>query len=314
MLLRIRVALLAGVAIAFAASVQNGGATSARAAAATIREHSWVLPAAMHQAKSSGLLFVADTDNNVVDIFPLKKPSSPIGQIKGLLSLPSALAVDGSGNLFVYNSRTNSILEFTPPYTHAPLKTFYDGVSDVLSITVDAAGTIYTADYYTVVEFLHGESRGTIVSLPVSPTGVTLDSRGELVCAFDGNGAAGVLLLTHGSPLPKNLLIPLETGAADVLFDSMGNLLVEDTGGAYINIYAPGTRKPSKKITSGFISPEHMAFSSDKQTLYVADYGNGSASGTVTALTYPSGSVEWRLSDFAKDSPQGIAVSPAAIP
>ena len=316
MLLRIRGSLLTTLAGAVVCSVSYTAAPPASAGVALARGHSWISMSAMRESKSTGLLFVADTNNNVVDIFSLKKPTSPIGQIKGNLSLPEALAVDKSGNLYVYNSRTNAIFEFAPPYAHGLVRTFNDGLTGVLGLTVDTKGTVYAANdlSYQVVKFLRGSSHGTIINLPVDPTGIALNSAGDLVCAFNQYGAAGVLVLTDASRIPKNLLIPLENGTSDVLFDAKGDLVVEDTSGTYIKVFPPGARKPSVTIDAGFVSPLHMAFSADKQVLYVADYANGSGSSSIKAISYPAGKVQWKLTGFSASDSIGVAVSPAAVP
>jgi hypothetical protein len=300
--------------IAVALMAAAGWATTAhggtlRLASRAAQSRSWISPAAFAQAKSSGLLFVSDQNNHVVDIYDLKKPTLPIGQIQGPLSLPGSLAVDKSANLFVYDGRPNQVLEFKPPYTGRPLKKFFGMFGPVTELTVDASGTLYAAaQYYQVFKFPHGRTNGKGVNLPVSPQGVTLDSHGNLICTYNNAGAAGVLKLTNASPLPTNLLIPLEQSSADVLFDASGNLVVEDLGAAYINIYAPESTKPSKTIDDGFVDPVHMAFDARKHLLVVADYGNN----TVKGINYPSGTMRWQLTGFA--FVWGVAVSPAAVP
>jgi DNA-binding beta-propeller fold protein YncE len=313
--LRIRAPFLASFAIPLVASLTYAGGTISHAAAATPRETSWISPSAMQQAKTAGLLFVADTNNHVVDIYSLKKPTSPIGQIKGLLSLPTALAVDKSGDLFVYEARANAILEFAPPYTHPPVKTFFDTGQQANGIAVDANDNVYSANgiYEDVIEYVHGKSRGKEIPLPVQPNAVTVDALGDLVCTFNGNGAGGVFTKTGGSPIPKNLLIPLEVNPGDVLLDEAGNLVVEDTSAGTINVYRSGSRRPSKKISDGFVNALHMAFNANRQILYVADYGNGS-NGSIKAIGYASGAIQWQISGFAPYSPQGVAVTPAAVP
>jgi DNA-binding beta-propeller fold protein YncE len=179
----------------------------------------------------------------------------------------------------------------------------------VQGMTVDSNGTLYvSAQENQVFEFPRGQTKGKGINLPVGTTGVTLDSHGNLICAFNGGGAAGVLQLTKASPVPKNLLIPLEASTADVLFDAGGNLVVEDLDGAYINVYPPGSTKPSQTIDAAFVNPVHMAFDSPRQNLYVSDFGNN----TVKVIAYPSGNVRWQIAGFGEV--QGVAVSPAAIP
>lgn len=300
------------IAVAFAtiaASVAMADGGTLRSAGAAPRSRSWISEPAFAHAKSTGLLFVSDFNNHVVDIYDLKNPKAPIGQISGLLSLPQGLTVDKSGDLFVYDGRPNEIFEFEPPYTGLPEKKLFGMFGPVSGMTVDTSGTLYAAaSYNQLFEFPQGRANGKGINLPVSPTGVTLDSHGNLICTYNNAGAAGVLKLTQASPVPTNLLIPLEQSSADVLFDASGNLVVEDLDGAYINIYPPGSTKPSKTINDGFENPVHMAFNASKKLLVVSDFGNN----TVKGIAYPSGGVRWQLSGFAEV--WGVAVSPAAVP
>src|SRR5260370_40154847 len=122
MFVRTKFWLLAGAFAAIAASAINADGGTLRPVAHATLGHSWVSPASIAQAKSSGLLFVSDINDHVIDIFAAKNPTTPIGQIQGLLSLPEMLSVDKSGNLFVYDGRTNSVVELVPPYTGKPIK------------------------------------------------------------------------------------------------------------------------------------------------------------------------------------------------
>lgn len=300
MLLRMKFLLLAGILAATTAPAVD---------AKSVAPHSWISPTALGRAKSGAVLFVSDFSNHVVDMYDANNPKKQIGQIAGLLSLPETLAVDKSGNLYVYDGRPNQVIEFKPPYTGGPVKEFYGFYGPVLGMSVDSHGTLYVAAQDNqVFEFAKGHTKGKGIALPVAPTGVTLDASGNLICAYNAGGAAGVLQLTSASPIPKNLLIPLEQSAGDVLYDGSGNLVVGSVDGHYINVYPPGATKPSKTIDRGFVNPVHMAFSADKSLLYVVDYGNN----TVKAITYPSGKLQWQLGGFGQS--WGVAVSPAALP
>ena len=295
-------AAVSGAAPAFAAAPGSAHAAPAK--------HSWMSTAGLRRASSGALLFVSDYTNNVVDIYSADNPGSMVGQIAGMLNFPAALAVDAANNLYVYNGRTNSILEFAPPYTGVPFKTYFDGLTGIESVTVDSSGTVYATNDVTdeIVEYPKGDTHALVIPLPVGPNGATVDAKGRLVSVFTGGGSGGALRMTRKSPIPQSLLIPLATSPADVLFDLSGNLVIEDSGGAYINIYAPGKTKPMASWTAGFLSPNHMALSADGQSLYVSDSG----ANTVTGFAYPSGQQLWQLTGFAQVG--GVAVSPAVVP
>ncbi len=306
MLPRIKFALLAGILLgstALAVDARGGPLPNGEH-----HRHSWISQSAYQRSKSTGLLFVSDQTNHVIDIYATSNLSSPIGQIVGMLSLPGVLAIDKSNNLYAYDARINQIYEFKPPYTGGPVKTFYGFEGVIPSLTVGANGTLYlgTANNQAA-EFIHGQTKLTLINLPVVPRGVTIDSSGNLICSYDGLGASGILKMTKGQIVPTNLMIPLETSAADVAFDNTGNLVAEDSDGGYINVYAPGKTKPSKTFT-GFLNPSHMVFDATYQNLYVSDFGTN----TVKVLSYPSGTVQAQLTGFG--SAQGVAVSPAANP
>ena len=155
---------------------------------------------------------------------------------QALLGLPYAVAVDESGNLFIADIGTSSILKVG---TNGMIQTLVPNVSTA-SLATDPAGNLYYADYRNSVinRVLPG---GTVVTLggisgpgisaiagfsgdggPASvaeynaPYGVALDSSGNIYVADSGNDV--IRLMT---PVPAPNVI-VANGASDLGYSSPG--------------------------------------------------------------------------------------------
>ena len=83
----------------------------------------------------SGNLFIASFDGYVVEYAP--PYVSATATIYNGIAIPTALALDGAGNLFVANRvGSNSVTEYAPPYTGAPIATITSGVSNPQSLVL----------------------------------------------------------------------------------------------------------------------------------------------------------------------------------
>ncbi len=104
---------------------------------------------------SHGNLFVAwansQKDVGRVDVYPPPYKGRPSAIIRSGVALPTSLAVDGDGNVFVLNSQTfhSSVTEYAAPYTQGPIHTIDKGIGTydhVGQIVLDAAGNLFVSD------------------------------------------------------------------------------------------------------------------------------------------------------------------------
>jgi hypothetical protein len=285
--------------------------TSRRALHGVNHEPNWISPAVSTEAKNTGLLFVADNFNNQIDIFSETKPKRLIGTITNGIASPSGLGVDSSGDLYVANLSANSVAVYLPPYTLAPTITYAGGFYDPVAVAIGADGSLYVSDYSDglLVEYPpHSTKPSKSISLPGRPDGLALDGRNNLFVAYESyDFFSGVLEFAPGSTSGKDLGIRVGF-AGGLSFDSSGNLLVvdESAGAQSINVYSPGSTKPSQTITDGLLNPISIAFNARQRRLYIADAG----ALDVESISYPGARPIDTFTGFG--GPYGVALSPPA--
>jgi DNA-binding beta-propeller fold protein YncE len=98
--------------------------------------------------------------------------------------------------------------------------------------------------------------------------------------------------------------------ATNDAFDGDGNLLVADQQGPpiAIDVFPPGASEPSQQITQGLVDPVYLAFSKQRNRLFVADPG----ASAVLVYDYPSGTLVETLNN-GLTSVYGVAVSPEGL-
>lgn len=159
---------------------------------------------------TSGYLYVADSGNNVVDIFD--SSGAYVSQIDGTatpagsFSWPTNVAVDGNGDVYVLDSGSGSVAEFAPGGTsfvrvvdqgRSPQSVAADpSTNDVYVGDLDADGNYFIADHEpsgNANEFGTGRI-GFSQGLAVSPTSHTV---------FAADSSNGVIQRFHAMTLPN---------------------------------------------------------------------------------------------------------------
>ncbi len=280
---------------------------------------------------SAGNLYVADTWNNRIRKVT---PSGVVTTLAGLagsygtndgmgsaarFSLPSGVAADSAGNVYVADTGNNTIRQVTP-----------DGVVTTLA---GLAGSSGGADGTGSAARFNG------------PTGVAVDSAGNVYVADTGNNT--IRQVTPGGAVTTLAGLAGSSASADgtgnaarfcgpqgVAVDSAGNVYVADTGSFTIRQVAPGGVVTTLAGLAGsqgsadgtgsaaqFNGPHAVAVES-AGNLYVADTGNNTIrqvtpGGVVTTLAglagSQSGSADGTGSGARFNGPTGVAVDSAGI-
>lgn len=275
-----------------AGALSGPGATNGTGSAARFNYPSGIT------ADSSGNIYVADSDENVIRkvtsagvVTTFAGTMGVIGAINGtgtaaMFYLPTGLTCDSSGNVYVADTFNNLIRKITP----AGVVTAFAGSGTVGS----ANGTGAAASFY-------------------GPNGVAVDSSGNVYVSDSSNNmirkitSSGVVTTLAGSTTSGSTD---GTGTAAKFFnpsgiavDSSGNVYVSDTGnntirkitsaGAVTTIAGIAGTAGSINgtgITATFSSPKGIVVNNSSGNLYIADTANhtirimGISSGVVSTF------------------------------
>lgn len=282
---------------------------------------------------SNGNMYVADNYNHMIrkitpaGVVTTLAGTKTAGKADGLGSaasfyLPTGIAVDRSGNLYVADSGNHLIRRITPEglvstWAGTGTSGFADGVGMAASfdlpaaLALDGSGNLYVADFGNnrirkvtpagVVTTLAGsgakgraDGTGAAASFN-NPQGLALDGNGDLYVADRNNylirklTPAGVVTTLAGSGAPGS---GNGAGAAasfalpvDVAVDSSGNIYIADavnhmiremTPAGVVSTLAGSTtsgRTDGLGAAASFQNPAGVTIDGDG-ILYVADYGN----------------------------------------
>ena len=280
-----------------------------------------------------GNIYVADSNNNEIrEISPAGAVTTLAGSTTpgsadgtgaaAAFHLPVSVAVDAHGNVFVADTFNNEIREIAPggvvtTFAGSTTPGSSDGAGSAASfnqpegVAVDTHGNVYVADTGNneirmitpagVVSTLAGtpvagSADGTGATAAFNhPTGVAVDSSGDLIVADLGNNEirrvtpAGVVTTLAGALSPGSAD---GTGAAAsfsspqaVAIDPAGNVYVADGGNNEIRVIAPngivttlaGTTTPGSADGTGagasFNNPSGVTLDASGN-LYVGDFNN----------------------------------------
>jgi len=229
---------------------------------------------------------------NVSPRFSLRLAPTLVVAAVFILSVAAQLAYASPGDLFVSDSGSNNIYEFTPGGTRS---TFATGLNGPVGLAFDSAGNLFEADFNSgnIYEFTPGGTRSTFASGLNEPVGLAFDSAGNLFEADFGSG--NIYEFTPGgtrSTFASGLNEPY-----GLAFNSAGNLFEADFGSGNIYEFTPGG---TRTFASGLF-PEGLAFNS------AGNLFDGDGSGNIYEFT-PGGT----RSTFASGlGPEGLAFNSA---
>lgn len=259
----------------------------------------WLSPA----ARGKELLFVANFNNNVVEIYSAKGSNqAPIGQITDGLDGPEGMAV-AAKHLYVTNTASNTVTVYRIGKKTAA-KTYSSGLNGPDGIVVGTDGTVYVANLNTndVVAYAKGSMTPTSTYSDLDfPIGVALDAQNNLYVSYGG----GVEEFPPGSTKGKNLGISLPI-ASGIAIDKKENIVVANQMPAAIYVYPQGSTQPSKTFGQEG-DPNPIAFLTNRKQLFVGE----PLSNTINVYAYPSGKKVNAITNGVA-FPAGVAISPQA--
>ena len=183
---------------------------------------------------------------------------------------PYSLATDSQGNVFVGNSNTNNVQEFSSSGTL--IQTITNGVNSPSAVSFDSDGNIYIANSgnNTVEKFSSSGSLLNTLSTGVSsPVALALDSQGNVYVANSGNStvqefsSSGSLLNTLSMGINK---------PSSVLIDSAGDVYVANSGNNTVVEFSP-SGSLMRTLSNGVSAPVALT-KNNVDEVYVINSGN----------------------------------------
>lgn len=245
------------------------------------------------------------------------------------LNSPTAVAVDGKGNIYIADSGATTIYLETPSgstYTQSQPGINLSGLGQLAGLAVDAADNLYYS-YALSSQYYVNQSepiasigyQGNPVAEPqegstlATPKGVAVDGGGNVYIADTGNNRVVEELYSSGStynqPIVWQIVVASGlSGPQAIATDSAGDVFIADTGNNRILKEAPtgvpGVFTQSVIVNSGLNAPAGIALD-DIGNIYISDTGNKRVlKETLSGSSYTQGVV---LST-GLGSPQGLAL------
>lgn len=213
-------------------------------------------------------------------------------------NLPSAVALDGSGNLYVADTANNAIREVTPAGVVTTLA--FTGLNNPAGVAVDTTGNVFVTDTgnHKVVELSGGTQTTLAISGLKNPAGLAVDAAGDVFVADSGNNQ--IVELPFGGSQTTVAITGLHNPSA-VAVDAAGDIFVTDTDNNQV-VELPFGGSQTTVAFTGLSYPFGLALDSAGD-IFVADKGNN----RVVEL---SGGVQTTLvlTGLNANGPYGVAV------
>jgi streptogramin lyase len=230
---------------------------------------------------------------------------------------PGGVAVDGSGNVFVGDSNSNSVKKILAAGGWTTVNTLGSGFNFPNGVALDGGGNVYVADTFNdaVKEIVAAGGYTTVIALGSgfsNPYGVAVDAYGNVFVADFANNAVKEMIAVDGSipasPTIRTLASGLD-GPDGVAVDGNGDVFFANYGDSTVKkiVAVKGSIPTSptiKTIGSGFSSPSNLSVDA-AGNVFVSDTGNNQVKEIVAAGGYTT--VKILGSGF--NSPEAVAVS-----
>jgi len=207
------------------------------------------------------------------------------------IPLPTGLAFDAAGNLYVANYNAGSITQVTPAGVQT---TFATGFTQPAGLAFDAAGNLYVANQPGSIDMV---TPGGVVS--VFATGfdeandLVFDTAGNLYVASPNTSGVGYISMVTPAGVVTTFVAAIARPTG-MVFDAAGNLYAANFDGNTVSKITP--QGVVSTFASGFNSPNGVSID-QSGNLYVGNIGDG----TVNRVT-PEGVVSVFATGFSTPS------------
>ncbi|HZM03685.1 MAG TPA: BACON domain-containing carbohydrate-binding protein [Candidatus Saccharimonadales bacterium] len=214
------------------------------------------------------------------------------------LAMPHGVAVDGVGNVYIANTGSNTIEEWT--LTNNTVTTLVSGLNGPSGAAVDGAGNVYFADTgnNAIKEWSAVNSNVTTLILGLNgPSGVAVDGAGNVYFTDTGINAIKEWVAASGNVI---ILVPGLNGPSGVAVDAADNVYIADSGNNAIKEWVAANSNLTT-LVSGLNAPSGVAVDRAGNLYLASTFSN-----SITKWTAASNTLTALGSGFS--SPAGVAV------
>ena len=216
---------------------------------------------------ADGELFVANAQNNTVAEYKIgqHKPSMTYAED---LSVPTSVAVDSAGHIYVQNSAAGpaNIVEYARG-NKRPIRTISFGNGGLSGLALDANDNLYTAYHFSppaIYKFLRGKQSPVKqpyeFSSTAGPTTLAFKSDSALYVLDPADGLQGeVWAFQVGHPTGQFLITAGIHTPDSIVFSPDHHLFVGDSGNASVGVYPHGGQFPNAEFNRGLRGVDGVA-------------------------------------------------------
>ena len=222
---------------------------------------------------------------------------------------PNGIVVDGSGNVYIADWHTNSVLKETLSDGAYVESTLVSELTRPTGVAVDGAGNIYIVAWsrtYLLKETLSGGSyiESTLGSGLSSPNGTVVDGSGNVFIADSSNGRTLKETLSGGTYTQSVIAVSGPSNPSSVAVDGSGKLFITDYDDSQVLELTPKASGYTQTAIGSGLLPSGIVIDGSGN-LYIADTLNSRiVKETLTAGSY----VQSTVANSGVDWPWGVAV------
>jgi sugar lactone lactonase YvrE len=194
------------------------------------------------------------------------------------LAMPTGLAFDAKGNLYVASQSGNTITKYAPNGNATPFLKAADGIKGPQGLAFDGKGNLYVANNDSKVREYDPTGKFIqMIATDSSPFGLAFDPKGNLFVGTLLKDRVDEFTFADGKPTKTVFQSTSGNGVFGVAVDAAGNVDVSNFNINTVDSLNPGTGKFTQFIdnTNGLNKPQGLGID-PAGNVYVTNQGGGS--------------------------------------